>query len=100
MVATARTSGRSPASRSTAAPPRLWPTSNRTGWPRPAMKSQAARRSAALRAKWLSSNTPALSPRPVKSKRSTPSPWRVSASDTRRTTLSRLLPVKQWANTA
>src|SRR5918992_312993 len=73
-VATATASGMRSAAASTAQPPRLWPTSSRGASRSRRRKSAAATRSSRLVWKSVAANAPALSPMPVKSKRSTAMP--------------------------
>jgi hypothetical protein len=62
--------------------------------------SAAATRSSTFEEKCVLANSPSLAPSPVKSKRSTAMPWKVSRSAMRLAARLSLPQVKQWANSA
>ena len=100
IVATPTLSGICIAAASDAVPPRLCPTSNAGAWWRARSASAAATMSATSRAKVVSSNSPSLSPSPVKSNRSVAIPCSASAVLMYRAARLSLEHEKQWANIA
>src|ERR1022692_4037889 len=61
---------------------------------------EAAVQAAGVEAKCVLANSPLLAPKPVKSKRRTAMPWKVSRSAMRLAARLSLPQVKQWANSA
>ena len=100
IVTTALTSGMSAATASTAAPPRLWPTSNCGAWSCSRRASAARRKSDTLLEKLVLANSPSLWPSPVKSKRNTAMPLAARAREMREAAAMSLEQVKQWAKRA
>ena len=99
-VTTPRHSGILGAAVSTAAPPRLCPTSSAGARPCSRRNAAAATRSSTLELKVVSANFPADCPSPVKSKRRLPIPSAASAALSSRAARRSLEQVKQWANNA
>ena len=100
IVATARTDGRRWAACRTAAPPREWPMRMDGARATPSRCSAAATSSSTLPLKVVSANSPALSPRPVKSNRRTAIRRRISVREIATTAFRSLEQVKQCAKTA
>ena len=100
MVHTARASVIPLAAASTAAPPRLWPISSFGASSSARSQSAAASRSPTFEEKLVLANSPSLAPSPVKSKRSTPIPCRVSPWAMRVAAKTFCVQVKQCANSA
>jgi len=83
-----------------AAPPRECPTMSVGALWVCSRYAAALNKSCTLLEKFVSAKSPSLSPKPVKSKRSTPKPSEARALLTLRTALKSLEHVKQWAKIA
>ena len=100
MVTTPTTDGMCCAACKAADPPSEWPISRVGGSNSSARKRATATRSETLEVKLVSAKSPSLSPRPVKSKRSTAMRWRFSVRLMCEAALMFLVQVKQWAKMA